>query len=126
MWRLSAGCSCSPSSILRPLDERPVMSGRAPGASAAHADAAHPPLSVAITTIGVMTVAMIGVDGLLTARRPRYRQHRRWFFGVGGRRVLDHVMATLPPGSHAIWGPFRHPGSGTAGTLAMLSRGGED
>ena len=81
------------------------MSGRAPGASAAHADAAHPPLSVAITTIGVMTVAMIGVDDLLTARRPRYRRHRRWFFGVGGRRVLDHVMATLPPGSHAIWGP---------------------
>src|SRR6516225_4041224 len=91
MWRLSAGCSCSPSSILRPLDEGPVMSGRAPGASVAHADAAHPPLSVAITTIGVMTVAMIGVDDLLTARRPRYRRHRRWFFGVGGRRVLDHV-----------------------------------
>ena len=36
------------------------MSVRASGASAAHAEAAHPPLSVAITTIGVMAIAMIG------------------------------------------------------------------
>jgi hypothetical protein len=28
--------------------------------SDAHADAAHPPLSVAITTIGVMAIAMVG------------------------------------------------------------------
>jgi DHA2 family multidrug resistance protein len=36
------------------------MSDRAPGAGAAHAVAAHPPLSVAITTIGVIAVAMMG------------------------------------------------------------------
>jgi MFS transporter, DHA2 family, multidrug resistance protein len=37
------------------------MSDRAPGAGAAHAvAAAHPPLSVAITTIGVIAVAMVG------------------------------------------------------------------
>jgi hypothetical protein len=36
------------------------MSDRAPGASAAQAVAAHPPLSVAMTTIGVMTVATVG------------------------------------------------------------------
>lgn len=36
------------------------MSDRASGASSAHADAAHPPLSVAITTIGVIAVAMVG------------------------------------------------------------------
>jgi MFS transporter, DHA2 family, multidrug resistance protein len=36
------------------------MSDRAAGAGAAHAVAAHPPLSVAITTIGVIAVAMVG------------------------------------------------------------------
>ena len=33
---------------------------QAPGASAAHTVAAHPPLPVAITTIGVIAVAMVG------------------------------------------------------------------
>ena len=36
------------------------MSDRAAGAGAAHAVAAHPPLSVAVTTIGVIAVAMVG------------------------------------------------------------------
>lgn len=36
------------------------MNDRPPGASAAQAVAAHPPLSVAITTIGVIAVAMVG------------------------------------------------------------------
>src|SRR5258705_6899972 len=36
------------------------MSDRAPAASTAQAVAAHPPLSVAITTIGVIAVAMVG------------------------------------------------------------------
>lgn len=36
------------------------MSDRAAGASTAHTIAAHPPLSVAITTIGVIAVAMVG------------------------------------------------------------------
>jgi len=36
------------------------MSGRAPGANAAQTVAVHPPLSVAITTIGVIAVAMVG------------------------------------------------------------------
>jgi DHA2 family multidrug resistance protein len=36
------------------------MSDQGPGASAAQTLAAHPPLSVAITTIGVMTVATVG------------------------------------------------------------------
>ena len=36
------------------------MSDQAPGPAAAHAVAAHPPLSVAITTIGVMAIAMVG------------------------------------------------------------------
>jgi len=36
------------------------MSDRGPGASAAQAVAAHPPLSVAIATIGVIAVAMVG------------------------------------------------------------------
>ena len=36
------------------------MSDRAPAASAAQTVAAHPPLSVAITTIGVIAVAMVG------------------------------------------------------------------
>src|SRR5690242_14727951 len=46
MWRLSGGCSCSPSSISRRVDEGPAMSDRSSGASAAHTDAAHPPPSV--------------------------------------------------------------------------------
>jgi len=36
------------------------MSGVAPGAGAAQTVAAHPPLSVAITTIEVIAIAMIG------------------------------------------------------------------
>jgi DHA2 family multidrug resistance protein len=36
------------------------MSDRAPAASAAQAVASHPPLSIAITTIGVIAVAMVG------------------------------------------------------------------
>jgi MFS transporter, DHA2 family, multidrug resistance protein len=36
------------------------MSDRTPGADAAHSGAAHPPLSVAVTTIGVMAVAQVG------------------------------------------------------------------
>src|SRR6266851_10100126 len=60
MWRLSAGWSCFASSILRAADEGPEMSDRAPAAGAAHAVAAHPPLSVAVTTIGVIAVAMVG------------------------------------------------------------------
>ena len=36
------------------------MSDRASGTSAVHTDAAHPPLSVAITTIGAIAVAMVG------------------------------------------------------------------
>ena len=36
------------------------MSDRSSGASAAHTDAAHPPPPVAITTIGVIAVAMVG------------------------------------------------------------------
>jgi membrane fusion protein, multidrug efflux system len=36
------------------------MSDEAAGASTAHTVAAHPPLSVAITTIGVIAVAMVG------------------------------------------------------------------
>ena len=36
------------------------MSDRAAGASTAHTVAAHPPLSAAITTIGVIAVAMVG------------------------------------------------------------------
>src|SRR5271169_1973403 len=36
------------------------MSGRAPGANAAQTVAVHPPLSVAVTTIGVIAVAMVG------------------------------------------------------------------
>jgi MFS transporter, DHA2 family, multidrug resistance protein len=36
------------------------MSDRAPGASDAHAVAAHPPLPVAITTIGAIAVAQVG------------------------------------------------------------------
>ena len=36
------------------------MSDRAPAASAAQAVAAHPSLSVAMTTIGVIAVAMVG------------------------------------------------------------------
>jgi hypothetical protein len=35
------------------------MTDRASGGNAAHSEAAHPPLSVAVTTIGVMTVAMV-------------------------------------------------------------------
>ena len=58
MWRSSAGCSCSASSISRPADEAPEVIYQAPGASAA--PAAHPPLPVAITTIGVIAVAMVG------------------------------------------------------------------
>src|ERR1700724_1201573 len=60
MWRSSAGCSCSASSISRPADEGPGMIHQAPGASAAPAVAAHPPPPVAITTIGVIAVAMVG------------------------------------------------------------------
>jgi len=45
---------------LRAADEGPEMSDRAPAASAAQAVAAHPPLSVAITTIGVIAIAMVG------------------------------------------------------------------
>src|SRR5229473_1254029 len=59
MWRSSAGWSCSASSISRPAGEGPEMSDRAAGASTAHTVAAHPPLSVAITTIGVIAVAMV-------------------------------------------------------------------
>src|SRR5437764_756589 len=59
MWRSSAGCSCSASSISRPADEVPGMPYPAPGASAAPAVAAHPQLPVAIT-IGVIAVAMVG------------------------------------------------------------------
>jgi hypothetical protein len=36
------------------------MSDRASGASAAHAEVAHPPLLVAMTTSGVMAIAMVG------------------------------------------------------------------
>ena len=54
------GCSCSPSSISQPAGDGPEMSDQAPGPAAAHAVAAHPPLSVAITTIGVMAIAMVG------------------------------------------------------------------
>src|SRR5712692_8463510 len=60
MWRSSAGWSYSPSSISRQVDEGSAMSDRAAGASTAHTVAAHPPLSVAITTIGVIAVAMVG------------------------------------------------------------------
>ena len=55
MWRSSAGCSCSSWSILWPLDEGPVTSDRASAA-----DCRAPPHSVAITTMGVMAVAMVG------------------------------------------------------------------
>src|ERR1700757_3135091 len=58
MWRSSAGCSCSASSICRPADEVPEVIYQAPAASVA--PAAHPPLPVAITTIGVIAVAMVG------------------------------------------------------------------
>src|SRR5207302_6930170 len=60
MRRSSAGCSCSASWISRPADEGPGMIYQAPGASAAPAVAAHPPLPVAVTTIGVIAVAMVG------------------------------------------------------------------
>src|SRR5271169_6366277 len=60
MWRSSAGWSCSASSILRAAGEGPAMSDRAAGTSTTHTVAAHPPLSVAITTIGVIAVAMVG------------------------------------------------------------------
>src|SRR5579863_5606443 len=60
MWRSSAGCSCSASSIFRPAVKGLEMLYQAPGASAVPAVAAHPPLPVAITTIGVIAVAMVG------------------------------------------------------------------
>src|ERR1700745_4112859 len=60
MWRSSGGCSYSHSWISRPPDEGTEMSDRAPGASDAHAVAAHPPLPVAITTIGAIAVAQVG------------------------------------------------------------------
>src|ERR1700739_331129 len=60
MWRLSAGWSCFASSISRPVAKGPAMSDSASAANAAQTVAAHPPLSVAITTIGVIAVAMVG------------------------------------------------------------------
>src|SRR4051812_13401450 len=60
MWRSSAGCSCSVSSISRPADDGPGMIYQAPAASATPPVAAHPPLLIAITAIGVIAVAMVG------------------------------------------------------------------
>src|ERR1700751_990306 len=60
MWRLSAGSCYYLSSTSLPADEGPAMGDRAPAANAGQAVAAHPPVSVAITTIGVIAVAMVG------------------------------------------------------------------
>ena len=44
------------------------MSDQAPGPAAAHAVAAHPPLSVAITTIGVMAMAIAMVGSSISSQ----------------------------------------------------------
>ena len=84
------------------------MSGRVPGASAAHADAAHPPLSVAITTIGVMTVAMMGsttgsafgrIGGIRTGAEAvrRFPRARRAYGEIGSDLSELYEQASRPP-----------------------------